>query len=188
MADGDSSIAPATCSSQRPTNSKRANQTLCCFGLAKLPRTLCTVRTTHCTLGTHCTLHWIINCLPTWQAGWLAGTSPSPLTLSPLTTHHSPLPQPCRVIQVLSSITLLLQCCYPAHRRASPNTLSILFFTLTREHSHLVVVSAPHIQLGHRNQPLSSSSATANESVMIDDSITARKRQAGVSSHADSSR
>lgn len=73
---------------------------------------------------------------------------------SPLTIHYSPS---YAESYKFSSITLLLllQCCYPAHRRASPNTLSILFFTLTREHSHLVVVSAPHIQLGHRNQPLS---------------------------------
>lgn len=112
----------------------------------------CERRTAHSAHTAHCT-----RLLTVYLRGRLAGagTSPSPLTLSPLTTHHSLLPQPCRVIQVLSSITLLLQCCYPAHRRASPNTLSILFFTLTREHSHLVVVSAPHIQLGHRNQPLS---------------------------------
>lgn len=149
-----SHLPPATCSSQRHANSKRANQTLCCLGLAKLPCTLCTVRTTHCTLGTHCTLHSIINCLPTWQAGWLAGTSPSPLTLSPLTTHHSLLPQPCRVIQVLfhhAAAVLLSR----TPTSFSEHSLSILFFTLTREHSHLVVVSAPHIQRGHRNQPLS---------------------------------
>lgn len=84
-----SHLPPATCSSQRHANSKRANQTLCCLGLAKLPCTFCTVRTTHCTLGTHCTLHWIINCLPTWQAGWLAGWHLTVTTHS-LTTHHSP--------------------------------------------------------------------------------------------------
>lgn len=159
MVDGDSSIAPATCSSQRHANSKRANQTLCGLGLAKLPCTLCTVRTTHCTLGTHCTLHWIINCLPTWQAGWcwhLTVTTHSLTTHhSPLTIHHSPFSTPPAMQSHTSSLPSRCCCCYLAHRRASPNTLSLLFFTLTREHSHLVVVSAPHIQLGHRNQPLS---------------------------------
>lgn len=116
----------------------------------------CERRTAHSAHTAHCT-----RLLTVYLRGRLAGagTSPSPLTLSPLTTHHSLLtihysPSHAESYK-FSSITLLLQCCYPAHRRASPNTLSILFFTLTREHSHLVVVSAPHIQLGHRNQPLS---------------------------------
>lgn len=144
----------------------------------------CERRTAHSAHTAHCT-----GLLTVYLRGRLAGagTSPSPLTLSPLTTHHSPFTTPPAMQSHTSSLPLL-QCCYPAHRRASPNTLSLLFFTLIREHSHLVVVSAPHIQRGHRNQPLSFATATANESVMIDDSITARKRQAGVSSHADSSR
>lgn len=65
----------------------------------------CERRTAHSAHTAHCT-----RLLTVYLRGRLAGagTSPSPLTLSPLTTHHSLLPQPCRVIQVLSSITLLL--------------------------------------------------------------------------------
>lgn len=65
----------------------------------------CERRTAHSAHTAHCT-----GLLTVYLRGRLAGagTSPSPLTLSPLTTHHSLLPQPCRVIQVLPSITLLL--------------------------------------------------------------------------------
>lgn len=58
----------------------------------------CERRTAHSAHTAHCTA-----LLTVYLRGRLAGagTSPSPLTLSPLTTHHSLLPQPCRVIQVL---------------------------------------------------------------------------------------
>lgn len=60
----------------------------------------CERRTAHSAHTAHCT-----GLLTVYLRGRLAGagTSPSPLTLSPLTTHshHSLLPQPCRVIQVL---------------------------------------------------------------------------------------
>lgn len=112
----------------------------------------CERRTAHSAHTAHCTGLLTVY-LRGRQAGWLAPHRHHSLSHhSPLTTHYSPSHAES---YKFSSITLLLQCCYPAHRRASPNTLSILFFTLTREHSHLVVVSAPHIQRGHRNQPLS---------------------------------
>lgn len=63
----------------------------------------CERRTAHSAHTAHCT-----GLLTVYLRGRLAGagTSPSPLTLPPLTTHHSPfnhslLPQQCRVIQVL---------------------------------------------------------------------------------------
>lgn len=56
----------------------------------------CERRTAHSAHTAHCT-----RLLTVYLRGRLAGTSPSPLTLPPLTTHHSLLPQPCRVIQIL---------------------------------------------------------------------------------------
>lgn len=63
----------------------------------------CERRTAHSAHTAHCT--GLLNCLPTWQAGWcwhLTVTTHSLTTHhSPFTTHHSLLPQPCRVIQIL---------------------------------------------------------------------------------------
>lgn len=86
----------------------------------------CERRTAHSAHTAHCTRLLTVY-LRGRQAGWLAPHRHHSLSHhSPFTIHHPLLPQPCRVIQILSSITLLLQCCYPAHRRrASPNTLSL---------------------------------------------------------------
>lgn len=118
----------------------------------------CERRTAHSAHTAHCTGLLTVY-LRGRLAGWLAGTSPSPLTLSPLTIHHPPSTTPPAMQSHTNSLFHHAAAAVLLSRTPttsfSEHSLSILFFTLTREHSHLVVVSAPHIQRGHRNQPLS---------------------------------
>lgn len=102
----------------------------------------CERRTARSAHTAHCT-----RLLTVYLRGRLAGagTSPSPLTLSPLTTDHSLLPQPCRVIQVLFH-----------HAAAAAAVLLSRTPTSFSEHS-LYSLLHPH----PRTQPLGSSQRTS---------------------------